>query len=87
MLDKEIITEKDFIDILANDLKDSNVIFLLDEPGVYLHVNAQRELLRLFYDLCKNDNQVVYSTHSPYMIDSNNIINIRHIIQFLYNIL
>lgn len=68
-----------FIDILANDLKDSNVIFLLDEPGVYLHVNAQRELLRLFYDLCKNDNQVVYSTHSPYMIDSNNIINIRAI--------
>ena len=68
-----------FIDILANDIKDTNVIFLLDEPGVYLHVNAQRELLRLFYDLCKNDNQVVYSTHSPYMLDSNNIINIRAI--------
>lgn len=66
-----------FIDILANDLKNTNVVFLLDEPGVYLHVNAQRELLRLFYDLCKNDNQVVYSTHSPYMIDSNNIINVR----------
>ncbi len=68
-----------FIDILANDLRNTNVIFLLDEPGVYLHVNAQRELLRLFYDLCKNDNQVVYSTHSPYMIDSNNIINVRAI--------
>ena len=68
-----------FIDILANDIKNTNVIYLLDEPGVYLHVNAQRELLRLFYDLCKNDNQVVYSTHSPYMIDSNNIINIRAI--------
>ncbi|MCC3867328.1 AAA family ATPase [Terrisporobacter mayombei] len=68
-----------FIDILANDIKDTNVIYLLDEPGVYLHVNAQRELLRLFYDLCKNNNQVVYSTHSPYMIDSNNIINIRAI--------
>lgn len=68
-----------FIDILANDLRNTNVIFLLDEPGVYLHVNAQRELLRLFYYLCKNDNQVVYSTHSPYMIDSNNIINVRAI--------
>lgn len=68
-----------FIDILANNIKDTNVIYLLDEPGVYLHVNAQRELLRLFYDLCKNNNQVVYSTHSPYMIDSNNIINIRAI--------
>lgn len=68
-----------FIDILANDINDTNVVYLLDEPGVYLHVNAQRELLRLFYDLCKNDNQVVYSTHSPYMIDSNNIINIRAI--------
>lgn len=68
-----------FIDILANDIKDTNVVYLLDEPGVYLHVNAQRELLRLFYYLCKNDNQVVYSTHSPYMIDSNNIINIRAI--------
>ena len=68
-----------FIDILANDIKDENVIFLLDEPGVYLHVNAQRELLRLFYDLCRSDHQVVYSTHSPYMIDSNNIINVRAI--------
>ena len=68
-----------FIDILANNLSDKNVIFLLDEPGVYLHVNAQRELLRLFYDLCKNESQVVYTTHSPYMIDSNNIINVRAI--------
>ena len=60
-----------FIDILANDLKDSNVIFLLDEPGVYLHVNAQRELLRLFYDLCKKYGVELSDKYSEPMIKVN----------------
>src|SRR5690625_2442172 len=66
-----------FIDILANDIENSSVLFLFDEPGVHLHVNAQKELLSLFDDLCKNGNQVVYTTHSPSMIDGENIFNIR----------
>lgn len=69
-----------FIDILAqkND-RENPILFLLDEPGVYLHVNAQKKILELFQDLTKNENQVIYTTHSPYMINDEEILNIRAI--------
>ena len=68
-----------FIDLLSKKFDDRTIVYLLDEPGIYLHVNAQRELLKLFENLCSNGNQVVYTTHSPYMIDTENVINIRAI--------
>lgn len=58
-----------FIDARANDVADSNVLFLLDEPGTSMHVNAQKEILTLFNDLAEKHNQVVYTTHSPYMLN------------------
>ncbi|MCI7211481.1 MAG: ATP-binding protein [Ruminococcus bromii] len=58
-----------FIDARANDIADSNVLFLLDEPGTSMHVNAQKEILTLFNDLAEKHNQVVYTTHSPYMLN------------------
>ena len=58
-----------FIDAQANDIAGRNVVYLLDEPGTSLHVNAQRELLSLFQHLSEKGNQVVYTTHSPYMLD------------------
>lgn len=45
-----------------------NYIILMDEPGVYLHVNAQKELLNLFEDFTSKNNQIIYTTHSPFMI-------------------
>ena len=45
-----------------------NVILLLDEPGLSLHGRAQGDLLRYFdEELVKH--QLIYSTHSPFMID------------------
>lgn len=61
-----------FIDAKANNLPERNVVYLFDEPGCSLHVNAQRELIRLFQDLADKGNQVVYTTHSPYMLDTDN---------------
>lgn len=58
-----------FIDAKANNILDKNIVYLLDEPGTSLHVNAQRELLKLFRHLTDQGNQVVYTTHSPYMLD------------------
>lgn len=58
-----------FIDAQANDIAERNVVYLLDEPGTSLHVNAQRELLSLFQHLSEKGNQVVYTTHSPYTLD------------------
>ena len=61
-----------FIDAQANDINGRNVVYLLDEPGASLHVNAQRELISLFNHLAEKGNQVVYTTHSPYMLDVEN---------------
>lgn len=61
-----------FIDSQANGVAQSNVVYLLDEPGTSLHVNAQKELLNLFSHLADQGNQVVYTTHSPYMLDTVN---------------
>ena len=59
-----------FIDAQANNLSVRNVVYLLDEPGTSLHVNAQRKLLEYFEDLADRDNQVIYTTHSPYMLNT-----------------
>lgn len=58
-----------FIDAQANNIAGQNVVYLLDEPGIFLHVNAQKELLKLFQHLAEKGNQIVYTTHSPYMLD------------------
>lgn len=45
-----------------------NVILLLDEPGLSLHGRAQGDLLSYFEaELAKH--QLIYTTHSPFMID------------------
>jgi energy-coupling factor transporter ATP-binding protein EcfA2 len=46
-----------------------NVILLLDEPGLTLHGRAQGDLLRYFEKELKEHHQVIYSTHSPFMVD------------------
>jgi hypothetical protein len=46
-----------------------NVILLLDEPGLTLHGRAQGDLLRYFEKELKDNHQVIYSTHSPFMVD------------------
>jgi predicted ATP-dependent endonuclease of OLD family len=61
-----------FIDIVANELSPSNVIYLFDEPGISLHVNAQNELLKLFVNLAEKGNQIVYTTHLPTMLNLEN---------------
>ncbi|MFW6030204.1 MAG: AAA family ATPase [Halanaerobiales bacterium] len=68
-----------FVDILSQDYKNTSILYLLDEPGVHLHVNAQKELLGLFKDLTRRNNQLIYTTHSPYMINNHDILNVRAI--------
>lgn len=50
----------------------SNAILLLDEPGLHLHPSAQADLLGYFQSLSE-DNQLLYTTHSPFMIDPDNL--------------
>lgn len=61
--------------------KMENYIILLDEPGVYLHINAQKEILNLFEDFACKDNQVIYTTQLPSMIYSDKLYRTRLIIK------
>ena len=58
------------------DKKDKNFILLLDEPGLNLHASAQADLLRFINDLSE-DYQIVYTTHSPFMVESDALHRVR----------
>lgn len=45
-----------------------NSILLLDEPALHLHGTAQTKTVKFLEKLSK-DNQTLYSTHSPFMVD------------------
>lgn len=53
------------------------VILLLDEPGLTLHAKAQADLLRYFERELKGHHQLIYSTHSPFMIDAEHFERVR----------
>ncbi|MCA8940338.1 MAG: ATP-binding protein, partial [Planctomycetes bacterium] len=48
----------------------NRVLLVLDEPGHSLHPKAQRDLLRYLEAEVAPYHQVLYSTHSPFMIDT-----------------
>lgn len=56
----------------SGDLK--NFIFLIDEPGIFLHPRGQKDLL-LYLERLSEFNQVIYTTHSPFTI--NRLYNFR----------
>lgn len=47
---------------------DEPLVLLLDEPGLGLHGTAQGDLLRYIEERLAPEHQVVYTTHSPFMI-------------------
>ena len=54
--------------------KDS--ILLLDEPGLSLHPLAQKDLSLFFRNLSKT-NLILYTTHSPFLVDSNHLDRVK----------
>lgn len=52
-------------------------IYLLDEPGSYLHSSAQEELLKSLKEI-SSTNKVIYCTHSQYLLNPD-LININNI--------
>lgn len=51
-------------------------ILLLDEPGLSLHALKQQEF-RKTISLLGEDNQIIYSTHSPFMVGSDELDLVR----------
>ncbi len=58
------------IDLLWLELQTEQLILLIDEPATPLHPGAQRIVAKMIGDV-SHIYQVVYSTHSPFMIDWN----------------
>ena len=55
----------------------NNAIILLDEPGLTLHGKAQGDLLRYIVERLLPDHQVIFTTHSPFMVPMDRLADVR----------
>ncbi len=58
-----------YLQLKASEKAGLRRVFLLDEPGSNLHSKAQGDVLKLINKLAKDRSTVVYTTHSPQMIE------------------
>ena len=56
--------------------EDRKLILLLDEPALALHALAQSDFLK-YIDHLSESHQVVYTTHSPFMVHSDRLNQVR----------
>ncbi len=61
-----------YLQLEATSKENNERIFLIDEPGGSLHAKAQEDVLKVFEKI-KTTLQIIYTTHSPYLIDVNNV--------------
>jgi len=59
----------------AMDKSKRHKVLLIDEPAVSLHARAQEDVLKVFDDI-KEKIQIIYTTHSPHLIDVNKLYRI-----------
>lgn len=79
-LDKRSTGFQWFVSFLASFLEfqtDKNLILLLDEPGLSLHARAQNDLLDAIDNKIAEERQVIYTTHSPFMVRPNLLAAVR----------
>jgi predicted ATP-dependent endonuclease of OLD family len=55
----------------------NKVVVLLDEPAMSLHGRAQADFLRFINERLGARSQVVYTTHSPFMVEPNRVERVR----------
>lgn len=65
-----------YLQLRATEKSGAQRMFLLDEPGANLHAKAQADVLKLINELRK-DIAIVYSTHSPQMIEYEKLYRVR----------
>ncbi|MFH9216090.1 AAA family ATPase [Streptomyces globisporus] len=53
------------------------VVVLLDEPGLSLHGRAQADFLRFINERLAPTAQVIYTTHSPFMVETSRLDRVR----------
>jgi len=65
-----------YIKIVARISEKKPNVILIDEPGLFLHARAQKDLLNVL-DNHTSSYPVIFSTHSPYLITEDNLENVR----------
>jgi hypothetical protein len=65
-----------YIRVSARARENVRNVILIDEPGLYLHANAQQDILRNLEE-AGHETQVVFSTHSPYLIEPERLERLR----------
>lgn len=61
----------------GEDTYGAPLVLLLDEPGLGLHASAQHDLLRYIDERLAPAHQVIYTTHSPFMIEPTALHRVR----------
>lgn len=59
-------------------MKFRNAIFLIEEPELYLHPELQRKMAKTLSEI-SNDSQVIFTTHSPVMLNEFRVFEIRKV--------
>ncbi|MGP1680197.1 MAG: ATP-dependent nuclease [Burkholderiales bacterium] len=59
------------------EYRDPPVVILLDEPAVGLHARAQADFLRFIEERLAGRCQVIYTTHSPFMVQPGKLDRVR----------
>jgi predicted ATP-dependent endonuclease of OLD family len=59
------------------EFRETPVIILLDEPALGLHAKAQGDFLRFIEERLAPRHQVIYTTHSPFMIQPGKLERVR----------
>ena len=65
-----------WFDSVRAEKSNAPIILLLDEPGLSLHALAQADLLRYIDDVSER-HQVLYTTHSPFMVHGDRLHQVR----------
>lgn len=65
-----------YIRIVARISEKKPNVILIDEPGLFLHARAQKDLLGVLENHTSYY-PVIFSTHSPYLITEDNLENVR----------
>jgi predicted ATP-dependent endonuclease of OLD family len=65
-----------YIRVTARSLEEKRNVILIDEPGLFLHAKAQKDILRKLEE-CSQRTQLIYTTHSPYLIPSDRLDRVR----------
>jgi predicted ATP-dependent endonuclease of OLD family len=69
-----------FYATLQNEVaKSASVVLLLDNPGLELHADGQRDIKKLLEEKLRSNAQVIYVTHSPAMIDPFRLEQVRKV--------